>query len=133
MATTTSESTDQVMAVLQQYQAAFNTNDAAAMNALFTTDASFVNFGGRLVIGRDALYQAQLVVFAPDGPLAGVRVTYTVEHLEFLDGSEAIVHARQRTADHDGTRDPMEAIFTLLVRRTDRRWRIRLGQNTPVA
>lgn len=128
-----------VLAVATAYETAFNTNDAAAMNALFTEDTTFVNFNGNLVFGAGPLHRAQAFVFDPGGALEDVYVRYLVEAVAFPVPECAIVHLRQRSSQADGTvidaaPDPMEGILTLvLVRGEDDRWRIRAGQNTPVS
>ncbi|TDC38171.1 DUF4440 domain-containing protein [Actinomadura sp. KC345] len=73
---------DQLAAVVESYESAFNGNDAEAMNALFSEDAVFVNFGGNLVFGAELLYRAQAHVFAPGGALENISVRYLVESTE---------------------------------------------------
>ncbi|MDT0441824.1 SgcJ/EcaC family oxidoreductase [Streptomyces johnsoniae] len=131
--------TAEIADVVRRYGAAFNGNDARAMNALFSRDAIFVNFGGGLVFGAEQLYRAQAFVFAPGGVLEHVRVTYQIESTVFLTRGIAVVHARQRTADADGRPveardgDPMEAVLMMtLVRDEEDGWRVRAAQNTPV-
>lgn len=121
---------DQLRDLVQRYQSAFNTNDAAAMNALFADDVSFVNFGGRLVEGRQNLLRAQRFVFERGGALEKVSVTYEIERVTLLSDTVVVVHARQRSKDRDTQDDPMEAIFTLVLQRGDEGWRIKVGQNT---
>lgn len=129
---------DEIIAVVAAYEQAFNDNDAKAMNALFSDDTIFVNFGGNLVFGSQQLYRAQAFVFQPGGALENITVGYLVESVVFLAPNIAVAHTRQRTAETDGTlanvhRDPMESILTLVLTRDDQSgWRIRFGQNTPV-
>ncbi|GAA3161938.1 MULTISPECIES: SgcJ/EcaC family oxidoreductase [Streptomyces] len=129
---------EEVAEVVARYEAAFNRNDAGAMNALFAPDTVFVNFSGTLVSGADRLHRAQSFVFAEGGPLAGITVRYTIENTAFLTPEVAVVHARQRSAGADGPTgsgsDPMEAVLTMtLMRDAAGQWRIRMAQNTPVA
>ncbi|GAA2076369.1 hypothetical protein GCM10009801_31810 [Streptomyces albiaxialis] len=128
---------EEIAAVVARYESAFNQNDARAMNSLFSPDTVFVNFSGNLVFGADRLFQAQSLVFAEGGPLAGITVRYTVESVVFLTPEVGVVHARQRTAESDGRaeggKDPMEGILTMTLMRDDAgEWRIRMAQNTPV-
>ncbi|MFD0415955.1 SgcJ/EcaC family oxidoreductase [Streptomyces sp. NPDC127108] len=127
----------EIAEVVARYEAAFNENDARAMNALFSPDTVFVNFSGTLVRGAERLYQAQSFVFAEGGPLADITVRYTVENIAFLTPGVAVAHARQRSAGADGqaeqSRDPMEGILSMtLMRDATGQWRIRMAQNTPV-
>ncbi|GAA2332705.1 YybH family protein [Streptomyces violaceusniger] len=129
---------DEIAELVTRYETAFNNNDAKAMNALFSKDTIFVNFGGNLVFGADLLYQAQAHVFAPGGALENISVRYLVESIVFLTPEVAVVHTRQRSADSDGQlptdgHDPMESILHMtLMRDAQGHWRIRVAQNTPV-
>lgn len=123
--------------VVARYETAFNTNDAAAMNALFTEDTAFVNIAGTLVNGADALYRSQAFVFGDGGPLAEVKVDYEVESLAFLAPDVAVVHARQHSVDdrkHPTATDTDlgESIVVFVLVRGAQGWRIRVGQNTAV-
>lgn len=130
---------EEIAEVMARYEAAFNQNDAEAMNALFSPDTIFVNFSGALVFGADRLYQAQSSVFSEGGPLEKITVRYLIESIVFLTPDVAVAHARQRSTTADGRlvpgdRDPMEGILTMtLTRNSDGDWRIRAAQNTPVA
>jgi uncharacterized protein (TIGR02246 family) len=129
---------DQIAEVVTTYESAFNGNDARAMNALFSEDAIFVNFGGDLVFGADLLYRAQAAVFAAGGALENINVRYLIESLVFLTPDVAVVHARQRSAEPDGRlaavdKDPMESILQMTLTQDVRgHWRVRVAQNTPV-
>jgi uncharacterized protein (TIGR02246 family) len=54
---------DELRHLVQVYQDAFNTNDAAGMSKLFTEDTTFVNYSGRIIRGRALLHRAQEAVF----------------------------------------------------------------------
>ena len=123
----------ELVRLVQQYEDAFNANDANAMNELFDAEPVFVNFSGTVVSDKGVLLKAQQAVFADGGPLAAVDVTYTVEKVTHLAPGLAAVHTRQRSRGTDGEADPMEAVLLVVARRTGDGWRIVLGQNTPVA
>lgn len=127
---------DQILGIVTSYEAAFNNNDARAMNALFDQEAIFVNVAGNLVFGAEPLHESQKFVF--DGPLREVHVRYEVESLSFLSPDVAVVHARQRPANADGSLKGVddvnkESIVVFVVIRGTAGWRIRIGQNTVVA
>lgn len=126
----------EVLDLLSRYETAFNSNDPDTMASLFAEDCTFVNFGEAVVLGRSDLHRAQSQVFTAGGPLESIQVTYRPEHATLLDADHAVVHARQRTMAPNGELlgdDPMEAVFTLVLARTEKGWRIRMGQNTPVS
>lgn len=78
-------------------------------------------------------------MFDPGGVLTSISVRYQLEQITFLSPTIAVIRARQRSANPDGQpadgagADPMEAILTVTAERSDGHWRIRMGQNTPVA
>ena len=132
------EADQDLIEVIEQYEAAFNSNDAYAMNDLFAPDPVFVNFAGDMVLDKGVLLRAQQAVFSEGGPLAGIDVSYTVEKVTYLASDVAAVHSRQRSQPPNRTatdrrNDPLEAVFLAVLRRTEAGWRIVLGQNTPVA
>ncbi|WP_250008057.1 SgcJ/EcaC family oxidoreductase [Actinoplanes sp. M2I2] len=132
------EGHQELIELIKQYEAAFNSNDAYAMNELFATDPVFVNFAGHMVLDKGVLLKAQQAVFSEGGPLADIDVSYTVERVTYLASDIAAVHSRQQSqrpdrGAHDRQNDPMEAVFLVVLRRTEAGWRIVLGQNTPVA
>lgn len=57
---------------LARIAAAWNTGDAAAYGAEFTTDATYVTFDGHVLVGRDAIVDVHRWLF--DGPLHGSRM-----------------------------------------------------------
>ncbi|NNH74804.1 SgcJ/EcaC family oxidoreductase [Nocardia uniformis] len=116
--------------LLAQYENAFNTNDADAMNALFWDDCTFVNFSGALVTDRSELLAKQRFVFAAGGPLHNISVRYGHEATVPLAPTVVQIVARQRT--RDGI-DPMHGVLILTAEKRNTEWRIRLGQNTPVS
>ncbi|MBL1075847.1 SgcJ/EcaC family oxidoreductase [Nocardia sp. 2] len=120
--------------VLEQYEAAFNTNDADAMNALFWDEATFVNFSGSVSTNRADLLAKQRFVFAENGPLHDISVRYDVERTIELAPSFVQVVARQHSRDTSAsTPDPMHGVIILTLEQRESEWRIRTGQNTPVS
>ncbi|GAA5043046.1 SgcJ/EcaC family oxidoreductase [Nocardia callitridis] len=120
--------------VIVAYESEFNANDAAAMNALFTPDCTFVNFGGVLVDGRSDLLIAQKLVFDEGGVLQDISVTYTVERIIELTPNLCQIVAQQRTKGREQAEsDPMHSRLVLTTQLIDNTWRIRTGQNTPVS
>lgn len=123
---------DAAVRVLEQYEGAFNSNDADGMNALFWEDTTFVNFSGSVAADRDDLLAKQRFVFGAGGPLHEVKVRYQVEKTIELAPGFLQVLARQRTLGSDDARDPMHGVIVLTLEQRAGEWRIRTGQNTPV-
>ncbi|EHR60989.1 SgcJ/EcaC family oxidoreductase [Saccharomonospora cyanea] len=123
-----------LMAVVERYERAFDDGDADAMIGLFTPDTVFVNVAGNLVRGAEDLHRAQKSVF--EGPLRGVRATFTVENVALLARDVAVVHARQENtwpAEGTGPGTRSASVIVFVMTRDEQGWRIRTGQNTPVA
>lgn len=123
-----------LVAVVERYERAFNDGDADSMIGLFTPDTVFVNVAGNLVRGAKDLHRAQKSVF--EGPLRGVRAMFTVENVVLLGSDVAVVHARQENtwpAEETGDGTHSASVVVLVMTRDSQGWRIRTGQNTPVA
>ncbi len=123
-----------LVAMVERYERAFNDGDADAMIGLFTPDTVFVNVAGNLVRGAEDLHRAQKSVF--EGPLRGVRATFTVENVALLGSDVAVVHARQENtwpAGGTGSGTRSASVIVFVMTRDEQGWRIRTGQNTPVA
>jgi uncharacterized protein (TIGR02246 family) len=111
-------------------------SDPEPFLALHTADAVVVNFGGRRVLGRDALGEALRAALAT--PLAEVTTTAEVQDIRFLRPDVAIVSCTKQVLDE---RDepgelgefPSQGRLTYVVARgDDGAWRIALAQTTPV-
>ncbi len=123
-----------LVAVVERYERAFNDGDADSMIELFTPDTVFVNVAGNLVRGAEDLHRAQKSVF--EGPLRGVHAVFTVENVAVLGGDVAVVHARQENTwpgDETGAATRSASVIVFVMTRDAEGWRIRTGQNTPVA
>ncbi|EID52398.1 SgcJ/EcaC family oxidoreductase [Saccharomonospora xinjiangensis] len=129
------DSNQDIIELVERYGKAFDDGDADAMNALFTPDTVFVNVAGNLVRGADDLHRAQKSAF--EGPLRGVRGAFTVENVALLGDDVAVVHVRQRntwpSAEKTGGETRTASVIVFVLQRGPQGWRIRTGQNTPVA
>lgn len=104
--------------------------------ALHTPEAIVVNFGGRRVLGRDALDEALTAALAT--PMAQVTTTAEIVDIRFLRPDVALVSATKHV--HDG-RDGIDADqrfdsqgrLTYVVVADGDTWRIALAQTTPIA
>ncbi|PRY00679.1 SgcJ/EcaC family oxidoreductase [Allonocardiopsis opalescens] len=63
----------EIAALLDRMNAAWNAGDADAYGAVFTDDAAYVVFDGTLLHGRAAIADLHRMLFA--GPLRGTRLT----------------------------------------------------------
>ena len=111
-------------------------SDVDGFTGLLTDDAVIVNFGGRRVQGRDAVYRAMQQALA--SPLADVTTTQEVEDVRFLRADVAIVDCVKYI--HDG-RDPAapgtaplreRGMLTFVLVEQRGEWRIAVAQTTPV-
>jgi uncharacterized protein (TIGR02246 family) len=87
---------DAINAALDDFAAAWRTNDGSALGALFTEDATLVNPFGDRADGRDAVAAMYSEYFG--GMLAGTATTIDVtsvrhvgDDVAFLDGEQAIL------------------------------------------
>lgn len=112
-------------------------SDVDGFTGLLTDDVVIVNFGGRRVQGRDAIYRAMQQALA--SPLADVATTQQVEDVRFLRPDVAIVDCVKYV--HDG-RDPAapgtaplrdRGMLTFVLVEQGGEWRIAAAQTTPVA
>jgi len=108
-------------------------SDPEPFLALHTPEAIVVNFGGRPVLGRDALEEAMTTALA--SPMAQVITTSEVDDIRFVRPDVALVSATKHI--HDGRDTPdrfaAEGKLTYLVVEEDGAWRIALAHTTPVA
>ena len=100
--------------------------------ALHTADAVIVNFGGRRVLGRDALQAAMEAALA--SPLAAVTTTNEVHDIRFVRPDVAIVSCTKHVADERDTSDKFatSGSLTYVLVQDDGAWRVALAQTTPI-
>lgn len=108
-------------------------SDVEPFLALHTDDTVIVNFGGRRVVGKDALRQAMRAALA--SPLAMVTTTAEVDDIRFIRPDVAIISATKQIADGRGVAEafPSRGNLTYVVVNDGDGWRIALAQTTPVA
>ncbi|MFD9944352.1 SgcJ/EcaC family oxidoreductase [Nonomuraea sp. NPDC059023] len=109
-------------------------NDPEPFLALHADDTSLVNFGGRRVVGKDAVEQAMKAALAT--PLAKVVTSVEVADIRFVRPDVAIVGVLKRVSDErDGDDDPLHATegwLTYVLVENDGRWQIASAQTTPI-
>ncbi|WP_157248976.1 SgcJ/EcaC family oxidoreductase [Nonomuraea typhae] len=108
-------------------------NDPEPFLALHAGDASIVNFGGRRVLGRDAIGQAMRAALAT--PLAQVRTTVEVTDIRFVRPDVAVVGVKKFVHDERESDDSFHATegwLTYVVAEDGEGWRIVSAQTTPV-
>jgi len=108
-------------------------SDVEPFLARHTPEAIVVNFGGRRVLGRDALRQALEAALAT--PMAQVTTTAEVDDIRFLRPDVALVSATKHITDGRDTteRFAAEGKLTYVVVADGDSWRIALAHTTPVA
>ncbi|MBB5075331.1 SgcJ/EcaC family oxidoreductase [Nonomuraea endophytica] len=109
-------------------------SDPEPFLALHTDDTTLVNFGGRRVVGKEALEEAMKAALAT--PLAKVVTSAEVADIRFVRPDVAIVGVLKRVSDErDGANDPLHATegwLTYVVVRNDGTWQIASAQTTPI-
>jgi uncharacterized protein (TIGR02246 family) len=120
-----------VRAVVAQWEQAWNQHDMRALASLFTTDADFVNVGGRHWKGQEQIreqHQARINQFK-----SSIWTTKFVS-VQFLEPDIALAHINwvlEGDTDPDGTARPARGgVFTWILTKSGTSWRIRAAQNT---
>ncbi|WP_063043174.1 SgcJ/EcaC family oxidoreductase [Nocardia pseudovaccinii] len=132
---TTVDHTDDIAAIEQiiaNVETAYNTNDAELMTADFTANAAVVNAVGALMVGKDALLEANRQGLA--GFLKDQYVRYEVADIVFLRPDIAIAHKLARATTAEGELidigHAMIALYVLV--KENGRWWTAARQNTLV-
>ncbi|MET8870623.1 SgcJ/EcaC family oxidoreductase [Nocardia sp. NPDC004604] len=118
--------------IIANVQTAYNTNDAELMTADFTANAAVVNAVGALMVGKDALFEANRQGLA--GFLKDQYVRYDVADIVFLRPDIAIAHKVARATTADGALIDLDhamiALYVLV--KENGRWWTAARQNTLV-
>ncbi|MFC9440162.1 SgcJ/EcaC family oxidoreductase [Nocardia sp. NPDC057030] len=116
--------------IIGNVETAYNTNDAELMTADFTANAAVVNAAGALVVGRDALLDANRRGLA--GFLKDQYVRYEVTDITFLRPDVAFAHkvARATTAEGEPIDLDHAMIALYVLVKEDGRWWTAARQNT---
>lgn len=102
--------------------------------ALHTDDLVVVNFGGRRVVGKDALRDAMSA--ALESPLAKVMTTTELHDIRLVRPDVAIISATKHVDDQRDADDAFAskgAMTYVVVKDPEAGWRIALAQTTPIA
>ncbi|MFI6293586.1 SgcJ/EcaC family oxidoreductase [Nonomuraea sp. NPDC050790] len=107
-------------------------SDPEPFLALHTDDTSIVNFGGRRVLGKEAVGQAMRAALAT--PLAKVVTSVEVADIRFVRPDVAIVGVRKKVSDErDGDSvHATEGWLTYVVVENEGTWKIASAQTTPI-
>jgi uncharacterized protein (TIGR02246 family) len=124
----------QIRALATNWENAWNAHNMKALFALVTSDADFVNVGGKHWKGREQIeaeHTLRLGQFQES--------TWATKHVavQFLKPDIALAHVDWSIVgdkDPDGSaRKPRDGVFTWIVTKHDGSWRIRAAQNTNVS
>ncbi|MQY03331.1 SgcJ/EcaC family oxidoreductase [Actinomadura macrotermitis] len=116
---------NEIHALLQRTQDAWNRGDGAAYGACFTDDATDVTFVGTVYHGGEEIGRAHQALF--DSFLKGTRLFVQVDDVRCY-GDTAIVVTRGAVAKSEPKRLDKLATYTLV--RVDGAWRIAAVQKT---
>ena len=127
-----------VAALVAAWDAAWNAGDAAGLAATFVDDAEFINAGGRLFVGAEAIRAQHAITLA--GQFLGSHTQGHIRRITFLSGTAAVVDV-----DNDLTRYEPDAPGSTTMRAIQQSgrhkrlvvkrggvWRALLFQNTMV-
>lgn len=128
----TEDDIKEVRQVVADVETAFNTNDAALMNAHFAADASAINAVGHRLRGIDALDDAARSGLS--GVLQDQYVRYDVTDIAFVRPDVAIAHKLATATDENGR--PLavghDMIAMYVLTKESGRWWIAARANTLV-
>ncbi len=120
---------NEITAIVQSLEDAWNTGDGAGFAAAFAEDADFVNVYGMHVHGREAIRQGH--EFILKGPYAGSRNRYTPESVRLLRPDVAVARVHAVLSIPGG---PMagehQARWTAVLTEDGGRWQITAFHNT---
>ena len=121
-----------LIALVAEIERSQQHEDADGFLALFAPSAVWVSGAGRRLIGLDEISAFTRSVLP--GAMAGISVTYEVEHVAFVTADVALTGVRQQYLDGDGKPDGGAGSPSYLWARTGDGgvWRIVAGQNTAV-
>jgi uncharacterized protein (TIGR02246 family) len=123
-----------IRAIESRWEAAWNHHDIAAMVALGTPDADWVNLAGEWFRGRDAF--AKSLAGLHSGKVKGSRWKTEEVQAKFLTPAIAIVHVYfSSSGEHNPDGSPMpprRGIFTRLEVKSEGRWLIAASQATKI-
>ncbi|HWM11251.1 MAG TPA: SgcJ/EcaC family oxidoreductase [Solirubrobacteraceae bacterium] len=120
-----------IVAATDTYQ-----DDADGFTRLLTEDVALVNFGGRRVLGRDALHHAMSEALKT--PMVDVRTRNELVDVRFPRPGVAVASCIKHVSDErdDAEKDGSfsgRASLTLVLVEERGDWRIALAQTTPIA
>jgi uncharacterized protein (TIGR02246 family) len=90
------EPEDRVQSLADQWTAAYNTHDRAALGALYTEDAHLYLHGSARIVGRQAITQFWEEDFQVRNPITLLTVTNSVEGIDSI-----LVHGDYQVIDRD--------------------------------
>jgi uncharacterized protein (TIGR02246 family) len=124
----------QIRTIATSWQSAWNAHDMKALFALVTTDADFVNVGGKHWKGCEQIEAEHTLRLSQFQESTWATKNVTVQ---FLKPDIALVHVDWSIVgdkDPDGTaRKPREGLFTWIVTKHGGHWLIRAAQNTNIS
>ena len=116
-----------IRATADDFVAAFNAADAAAVGALWASDAEYTDESGQSYHGRAAIEKEYADLFKEH---RGATMAVTIESIRFL-GPDIAVEKGIATVKSAGTDAPVGARYTVVHARRDGKWIMVVGRDAP--
>ena len=143
----TANDQDVARKAVNDFAETWNRHDMAAFGNLFTTDADFVNVGGRWWKGRDEIQRNHAFMHATiPQDTSGVGLparayglfkasTYRFDRIDvrFLGNDVAVAHGAWTMTGDARTSEPRQGMMTFVLKLDGGRWLIAAAQNTEIA
>jgi len=123
----------QIFLLVGRFQTAWNSHDMRAYADLHCENASWVTWRGQLYRGRQEIYERHVEAHATFFRSSTMQ-NVVIEAIEFIGSDAAIGHVTsEMIGDERFPGSTRKSRYIFAFSQESGRWRIRTGQNTPIA
>jgi uncharacterized protein (TIGR02246 family) len=108
--------------IAEQFEAAWNRNDAKRLAAFFADDGDIINPGGRIARGKTEV--EKLFTEEQNGAFKGTRFSMPLKHLRFLKPDIAVAEYEFEINGVQGPQQTMKGLVTSVLQRDADKWLI---------